>query len=52
MYVFGPLIGATIAVMLIGLVRGVPDKEEREVPKGEPCRSTITPCPRNNNSLI
>jgi aquaporin Z len=28
-YVLGPLIGASLAVMLIGLVRGLPDKEER-----------------------
>jgi aquaporin Z len=33
-YAFGPLIGATIAVMLIGLVRGLPDKEEREAAEG------------------
>jgi aquaporin Z len=33
-YVFGPLIGATIAVMLIGLVRGLPDKDEREAAEG------------------
>jgi aquaporin Z len=33
-YVLGPLIGATIAVMLIGLVRGLPDKEEREAAEG------------------
>ena len=33
-YVFGPLIGATIAVMLVGLVRGLPDKEEREAAEG------------------
>jgi aquaporin Z len=33
-YVFGPIIGATIAVMLIGLVRGLPDKEEREAAEG------------------
>jgi hypothetical protein len=33
-YVFGPLIGATIAVMLIGLVPGLPDKEEREAAEG------------------
>lgn len=33
-YVFGPLIGATIAVMLISLVRGLPDKEEREAAEG------------------
>jgi aquaporin Z len=33
-YAFGPLIGATIAVMLVGLVRGLPDKEEREAAEG------------------
>ncbi len=33
-YVLGPIIGATIAVMLIGLVRGLPDKEEREAAEG------------------
>jgi aquaporin Z len=33
-YVLGPLIGATIAVMLIGLVRGLPDEEEREAAEG------------------
>jgi aquaporin Z len=33
-YVLGPVIGATIAVMLIGLVRGLPDKEEREAAEG------------------
>ena len=32
--VAGPLIGATIAVMLVGLVRGLPDKEEREAAEG------------------
>jgi aquaporin Z len=29
-YVLGPLIGAAIAVAIIGLVRGLPDKDERE----------------------
>ena len=33
-YVFGPAIGACIAVMLIGLVRGMPDKEERQAAEG------------------
>jgi aquaporin Z len=33
-YVFGPVIGACVAVMLIGLVRGLPDKEEREAAEG------------------
>jgi aquaporin Z len=33
-YVVGPLIGATLAVMIIGLVRGLPDTEEREAAEG------------------
>jgi len=33
-YALGPVIGATIAVMLVGLVRGLPDKEEREAAEG------------------
>ena len=33
-YVAGPVIGAAIAVMIIGLVRGLPDKEEREAAEG------------------
>jgi aquaporin Z len=33
-YVLGPIIGAAIAVMLIGLVRGLPGKEEREAAEG------------------
>ena len=33
-YAFGPLIGASFAVMLIGLVRGLPDREEREAAEG------------------
>jgi aquaporin Z len=33
-YVFGPVIGACVAMMLIGLVRGLPDKEEREAAEG------------------
>jgi aquaporin Z len=33
-YVVGPLAGAAIAVMLIALLRGVPDKEEREAAEG------------------
>jgi MIP family channel proteins len=33
-YVLGPAIGACIAVMLIGLVRGLPDQEEREAAEG------------------
>ena len=33
-YAAGPVIGAIIAVLLIGLVRGLPDKEEREAAEG------------------
>jgi|HubBroStandDraft_6_1064221.scaffolds.fasta_scaffold672694_1 aquaporin Z len=33
-YIVGPLAGATIAVMMIGLVRGLPDKAEREAAEG------------------
>jgi aquaporin Z len=33
-YVAGPVAGAVIAVMLIGLVRGMPNKEERDAAEG------------------
>src|ERR1039457_3545372 len=33
-YIVGPVVGAAIAVMLIGLVRGDPDAEEREAAEG------------------
>jgi hypothetical protein len=33
-YVAGPVIGAAIAVMIIGLVRGLPDKQERKAAEG------------------
>ena len=33
-YIAGPLIGAAIAVIIIGLVRGIPDKEERAAAEG------------------
>jgi aquaporin Z len=33
-YIAGPLIGAAIAVIIIGLVRGIPDKEERTAAEG------------------
>jgi len=33
-YIIGPIVGAVIAVMLIGLVRGRPNKEEREAAEG------------------
>jgi aquaporin Z len=33
-YLAGPVLGAAIAVVIIGLVRGLPDKEEREAAEG------------------
>jgi aquaporin Z len=33
-YVLGPVIGATIAVIVISAVRGLPDKQEREAAQG------------------
>ena len=33
-YILGPVIGAVIAVAIIGAVRGLPDKEEREAAQG------------------
>ncbi len=33
-YIVGPIVGAAIAVMLIGLVCGFPDKGEREAAEG------------------
>jgi len=33
-YVLGDTIGAVIAVMLIGLVRGLPDRAETEAAEG------------------
>jgi glycerol uptake facilitator-like aquaporin len=33
-YAFGPPIGAVIAVMIIGLVRGLPGKAERAAAEG------------------
>jgi aquaporin Z len=34
-YIVGPVAGAAIAVMLIGLVRGLPGKKEREAAEGD-----------------
>jgi aquaporin Z len=34
-YVIGPLVGAAVAVAIIGLVRGLPGKEEREAAEGD-----------------
>lgn len=33
-YIAGPVIGAAIAVAIIGIVRGLPDKQEREAAQG------------------
>lgn len=33
-YVIGPCVGAVLAVMIIGLLRGLPDKEEIEAAEG------------------
>jgi aquaporin Z len=33
-YVVGPCVGAVLAVMIIGLVRGLPDSDEREAAEG------------------
>jgi aquaporin Z len=34
-YAIGPVVGASIAVLIIGLVRGLPDKEERGAAEGD-----------------
>jgi aquaporin Z len=34
-YIVGPVIGAAIAVIIIGLVRGLPNKEERAAAEGD-----------------
>jgi aquaporin Z len=33
-YIVGPVVGALLAVLLIGLVRGTPDSDEREAAEG------------------
>ena len=43
MYIAGPAIGAAIAVAIIGAVRGLPDKDEREAAKAAPCRFAAPP---------
>ena len=47
-YVAGPVIGAAIAVMVIGLVRGLPDKEEREAAEGGALPILGSPSPSQN----
>jgi aquaporin Z len=37
-YVIGPVIGAAIAVIIIGAVRELPRKEERAAAEGATCR--------------
>ena len=44
-YVAGPIIGAAIAVAVIGAVRGLPDKEEREAAEGDALPVTGPPSP-------
>ena len=44
-YIAGPVIGAAIAVMIIGAVRGLPDKEEREAAQGGALPITAAPAP-------
>ena len=44
-YIAGPVIGAAIAVMIIGAVRGLPDKEEREAAQGGALPVTAAPAP-------
>jgi aquaporin Z len=41
-YILGPLIGAMIAVAIIGAVRGLPDKQEREAAQGGALRMQDT----------
>jgi len=42
-YILGPVIGAAIAVMIIGAVRGLPDKEERDAAQGGALPVTAAP---------
>ncbi|MER7247586.1 aquaporin [Kribbella sp. NPDC000426] len=42
-YVAGPLLGAAIAVAIIGTVRGLPDKDELEAAEGGALPMTATP---------
>ena len=42
-YILGPVIGAIIAVAIIGAVRGLPDKEEREAAMGGALPVTDSP---------
>ena len=44
-YILGPVLGALIAVAIIGLVRGLPDKQEREAAQGGALPMQDTPTP-------
>jgi aquaporin Z len=44
-YILGPLIGVIIAVALIGVVRGLPDKQERKAAQGGALRIQDTSTP-------
>ena len=44
-YILGPVLGALIAVAIIGLVRGLPDKQEREAAQGDALRIQDTSTP-------
>jgi len=52
-YVAGPVIGAAIAVMIIGLVRGLPDRDERQAAQGAdlPMAGTDGPPPPETKDL-
>jgi aquaporin Z len=52
-YVAGPVIGAAIAVMIIGLVRGLPDRAERQAAQGAdlPMAGTGGPPPPERKDL-
>jgi aquaporin Z len=44
-YIAGPVLGALIAVAIIGVVRGLPDKQEREAAQGGALPMHDTPTP-------
>ncbi len=44
-YILGPVVGALIAVAIIGAVRGLPDKQEREAAQGGALPMQDTPTP-------
>jgi aquaporin Z len=46
-YVAGPLLGAAIAVAIIGAVRGLPDRDELDAAEGGALPITVTPTPES-----